>query len=98
MKVFLSMSLRALRAERRHAFRRSRSGRSNLMLIGKTPFRKFQRLIGDCFVALLALLAMTLGLVACLPLGLAAPTETPPPAETPSPSETIVWFPPSATA
>src|SRR5687768_17000374 len=130
MKVFHFLShlhlravqvLRAVRAEQRRAFRRSRSGRSNtcmiclanhtrckcLMLIGKTPFRKFQRLIGDCspalacgasVVALLALLAMTLGLVACLPLGLAAPTETPPATETPSPSETIVWFPPSATA
>lgn len=36
-------------------------------------------------------------LVACLPVNLAAPTETPVPTETATPTETIVWFPPSAT-
>jgi hypothetical protein len=44
------------------------------------------------------LFAMTLLLVACLPVDLAAPTETPHPTETATPTETIVWFPPSATA
>jgi hypothetical protein len=54
---------------------------------------------GDCFgVALLApLLAMTLLLVACLPLDSAQPTATPLPTDTPIQTPTIVWFPPSAT-
>jgi hypothetical protein len=37
-------------------------------------------------------------LVACLPMNLAQPTETPHPTETATPTETVVWFPPSATA
>jgi hypothetical protein len=41
---------------------------------------------------------MTLLLVACLPLDLVEPTETPVPTETATPTPTIVWFPPSATA
>jgi hypothetical protein len=57
--------------------------------------------IGDYFLSgcfAIAVLAMTLLSVACLPTNLAPPTETPLPSETPTPTETIVWFPPSATA
>ncbi len=36
-------------------------------------------------------------LAACMPMDLAAPTQTPLPTETAMPTETIVWFPPSAT-
>lgn len=43
------------------------------------------------------LLAMTLTIVACLPVDLAEPTETPVPTETATATPTIVWFPPSAT-
>ena len=50
------------------------------------PFRIFFFLFG------------LLSLVACLPMNLAQPTETPIPTETAIPTETIVWFPPSATA
>ena len=39
-----------------------------------------------------------LAFVACLPVNLAPPTETPIPTETATPTATIVWFPPSATA
>jgi hypothetical protein len=54
---------------------------------------------GDYFVVapLALLLAMTLSLVACLPMDLTVPTETPPATETAHPTETIVWFPPSPT-
>lgn len=44
------------------------------------------------------MIAMTLALVACLPLNSVPPTETPAPTETATPTPTIVWFPPSATA
>lgn len=37
-------------------------------------------------------------LVACLPMDMTQPTETPIPSETAIPTQTIVWFPPSATA
>jgi hypothetical protein len=47
---------------------------------------------------ILSLLCGLLSLVACLPVNLAQPTETPPPTATVLPTETIVWFPPSATA
>jgi len=52
---------------------------------------------GDCFVVKITLLAMTLLLVACLPLNSTLPTETPVLTATPIPTQTIVWFPPSAT-
>src|SRR5690242_2197219 len=66
---------------------------SNLMLDKQTRIRIILCLIGDC----VAPLAMTLLLVACLPLGAPLPTETPVPTDTPIPTPTIVWFPPSAT-
>ena len=37
-------------------------------------------------------------LIACLPVNMADPTETPMPTETATATPTIVWFPPSATA
>src|ERR1044071_4768786 len=43
------------------------------------------------------LLAMTLFLMACLPLNSTPATATPLPTDTALPTETIVWFPPSAT-
>ena len=46
---------------------------------------------------LLALLAMTLFLNACLPIDALSPTETALPSDTPLPTQTIVWFPSSAT-
>lgn len=52
---------------------------------------------GDCFVAAALLLAMALGVTACLPLEPTPPTATPPPTETTVPTATIVWFPPSVT-
>jgi hypothetical protein len=58
----------------------------------------------DChhsFMKLLRILFLLCGfllLVACLPIGLAEPTDTPIPTETVTPTETIVWFPPSATS
>jgi len=86
MKVFLTLSLRAVRWQ------------SNLLLSQQTLLRKFRSLFRDCVVVALLLLAMTGALVACLPVDLAAPTETPLPSETATPTPTIVWFPPSATA
>jgi hypothetical protein len=47
--------------------------------------------------SLIALLAMTSLLAACLPASPTLPTETPLPSGTPQPTETIVWFPVSAT-
>lgn len=41
---------------------------------------------------------MPLFLIACLPVNLAEPSETPVPTETTTATPTIVWFPPSATA
>jgi hypothetical protein len=46
----------------------------------------------------LFLLCGLLCLVACLPVNLVEPTETPIPTETATPTQTIVWFPPSATS
>jgi hypothetical protein len=86
MRPFVQMSLRAVR------------WRSNLTLSKLALFKKFCPLPGDCFVAPLALLAMTFLATACLPVNLAPPTQTPSPTETVAPTETIVWFPPSATA
>jgi hypothetical protein len=63
---------------------------------GRRPTKQSSPLRGDCFVV--SLLAMTLVLVACLPLNSTLPTETPPPTDTSIPTQTIVWFPPSATA
>lgn len=47
---------------------------------------------------MLALLAMTVLVVACLPVPRGQPTETPIPSETATPTPTIVWFPASATS
>lgn len=47
---------------------------------------------------ILFLLCGLFSLLACMPVNLAEPTETPVPSETATPTPTIVWFPPSATA
>jgi len=89
------MSLRGGCSSRRH-LRRTAFGAvqvSNLMLSRQTLNRKFPYFIGDCFASL----AMTLLLVACLPLNSTLPTEPPMLTDTPIPTQTIVWFPPSAT-
>ncbi len=79
--------------------------RGNLRLCGKIPSISFTRLRGDCvataprrrFVVATLLLAMTMLLVACLPLDSIPATATPLPTDTALPTATIVWFPPSAT-
>jgi hypothetical protein len=79
---------------------------SNHRLSQQAQLRNFYSLFRDCFVVAkftlsrveVLLLAMTLLTVACLPVNLVQPTETPSPTRTATPTETIVWFPPSATA
>ena len=71
---------------------RARRWRSNTCTICSANHTKC------CFVVAPLLLAMTLFMVACLPVNLVPSTPTPLPTETPIPTETIVWFPPSATA
>src|SRR5687767_6930618 len=81
-----------------------RPRRSKLVLLRRTPFRKFSSFFGNClprarFAAVASLLfATTLLAVACLPVNLPLSTETPISTETATPTETIVWFPASATA
>ena len=81
--TLLSLSLRGAKATKQHLY---------LHLVQVSPnFR------GDCFVGKITLLAMTLFMTSCLPLGSTLPTATPLPIDTQPPTPTIVWFPPSAT-
>ncbi len=106
MKTRNNLSLRGVApfAPRRH-LRRHAVQVSNLLLYKNLfieqaePIREIAS-FQDCRFAACAIaaLAMTLFMAACLPVDLAAPSETPPPTETATATPTIVWFPPSSTA